>query len=430
MNAEILTVGTELLLGDILNTNAQYLATELARLGIPVHYQSTVGDNPERLRRTLAQALERSDIILTSGGLGPTKDDLTNETVCALLEQPLELHEPSLEWMRGYFARTGRTMSSNNEKQAMLPAGCTVFANAVGTAPGCAFSKDGKHILMLPGPPRELIPMFETGAKTYLQQFTQGTIVSRNLRVFGIGESTLESYVNDLVDLANPSCALYAKEGEVLIRVTAMAPDEEQAERLLEPLLGQLRERLGAYIYGEEADSLEQVVVGQLRRHGKTIATAESCTGGLVAEKITRVPGASEVFSYGVCTYANETKTRALGVSARLLAEQGAVCERVAMQMAAGIRERAGADIGVGVTGIAGPGGGSPEKPVGLVYIALADRERVWAQKLLLGRGGAERAYVRNLTSLHLLDLVRRYLSALPNGLEGGASVKELFIDA
>lgn len=430
MNAEILTVGTELLLGDILNTNAQYLARELARMGIPVHYQSTVGDNPERLRRTLAQALERSDIILTSGGLGPTKDDLTKETICSLLEQPLALHEPSLAWIRTYFARTGRTMSANNEKQAMLPVGCTVFANAVGTAPGCGIEKGGKHILMLPGPPRELVPMFETGARAYLRQFTQGTIVSRNLRVFGIGESTLEGYVNDLVDLANPSCALYAKEGEVLIRVTAMASDAGAAERLLEPLVGQLRQRLGDFIYGEEADSLEQVVVEQLRRHGKTVATAESCTGGLVAEKITRIPGASEIFSYGVCTYANEAKTRELGVSAKLLATQGAVCEQVAMQMAAGARERAGADIGVGVTGIAGPGGGSAEKPVGLVYIALADRERVWGQKLLLGRGGAERDHVRNLTSLHVLDLIRRYLSAQPDGLEGGTPVKELFVDA
>lgn len=430
MNAEILTVGTELLLGDILNTNAQYLARELARMGIPVHYQSTVGDNPERLRRTLAQALERSDIILTSGGLGPTKDDLTKETICSLLEQPLALHEPSLAWIRTYFARTGRTMSANNEKQAMLPAGCTVFSNAVGTAPGCGIEKGGKHILMLPGPPRELVPMFETDARAYLQSFTQGTIVSRNLRVFGIGESTLEGYVNDLVDLANPSCALYAKDGEVLIRVTAMAPDAGAAERLLEPLVGQLRQRLEDFIYGEEVESLEQVVVEQLRRHGKTVATAESCTGGLVAEKITRIPGASEIFSYGVCTYANEAKTRELGVSAKLLATQGAVCEQVAMQMAAGARERAGADIGVGVTGIAGPGGGSAEKPVGLVYIALADRERVWGRKLLLGRGGAERDHVRNLTSLYVLDLIRRYLSAQPDGLEGGTPVKELFVDA
>lgn len=406
---EIISVGTELLLGDILNTDAQFLAVELARLGLCVMHQSTVGDNHDRLLKQISDAAERSDIIILSGGLGPTPDDITKEVACEFFGKELVLHEESLERMTAYFTGKGLEMPETNKKQAMLPEDCVVFNNNNGTAPGLAMEKDSKHILLLPGPPRELKPMFFESAVPYLRQFSDKVIISHNIRTFGIGESAMAEIVSDLLELENPTVAPYAKDGEALLRVTAMADDEEQAEKLCEPIIADIEKRLDDYVYGVDVKSIEEAVVELLKKNNLKVATAESCTGGLISKRIVDVPGASSVFDCGIVSYSNDIKQKVLGVSTDDLQKYGAVSEQVAKQMAQGALKVSGADIAVSVTGIAGPDNEGTLKPAGLIYIGLADKENVWVKKLNTSR--KDRDYNRYVSASNALNMVRLYIN-------------------
>ncbi len=405
---ELISVGTEILLGDILNTDAQFLSIELARLGISVIHQSTVGDNRERLLTQLKEAADRSDIIILSGGLGPTPDDLTKEVCCEFFGKKMFLHEPTVEKIKTYFSTKGMKMAQNNLKQAMLPKDCVIFPNDNGTAPGMAIEKDGVHILVLPGPPRELKPMFRNCAVPYLMQFSDRIIVSHNIRTFGIGESLMAERVNDLFDAENPTVAPYAKDGEALLRVTAMARTKEEAENLCKPVINEIKNRLDGFVYGVDYTCIEEAVIEKLKEKQMKVATAESCTGGLIAKRITDVPGASEVFDCGIISYANEIKHRVLGVSEDDLNKYGAVSEPVARQMAQGALKVSGADIAVSVTGIAGPDSDSTNKPVGLVYIGLADRDNVWVRELRTSR--KDRSYNRYVSASNALNMIRLYI--------------------
>lgn len=405
-------MGTEILLGDIVNTDAQFLSVELAKMGISVHHQTTVGDNPERLHKVLEIASERSDIIIASGGLGPTPDDLTKEICCEFFQKECYLHNESLRRMESYFSLKGLKMSENNKKQALLPSDGVVFPNDNGTAPGCAIEKDGKHILMLPGPPRELKPMFFNYAVPYLRQFSDKIIVSHNVRTFGIGESTMAQQVEDLLNSNNPTVAPYAKEGEALLRITAMADSEEKADKLIEPVIDEIMSRLGDYVYGIDEPDIESAVVRKLKEKNMTLATAESCTGGLIGKRITDIPGSSDVFECGIVSYSNRIKTQILGVSEEGLKKDGAVSESVARQMALGALKVSGADIAVSVTGIAGPGNDGTDKPVGLSYIALAAKDgTLTVKKILTGKSGPGcRNYNRLVNASNAFNLVRLYL--------------------
>lgn len=405
---ELISVGTEILLGDILNTDAQFLSIELARLGISVIHQSSVGDNRERLLAQLKEAADRSDIIILSGGLGPTPDDLTKEVCCEFFGKKMFLHEPTVEKIKTYFSTKGMKMAQNNLKQAMLPKDCVIFPNDNGTAPGMAIEKDGVHILVLPGPPRELKPMFRNCAVPYLMQFSDRIIVSHNIRTFGIGESLMAERVNDLFDAENPTVAPYAKDGEALLRVTAMARTKEEAENLCKPVINEIKSRLDGFVYGVDYTCIEEAVIEKLKEKHMKVATAESCTGGLIAKRITDVPGASEVFDCGIISYANEIKHRVLGVSEDDLNKYGAVSEPVARQMAQGALKVSGADIAVSVTGIAGPDSDSTNKPVGLVYIGLADRDNVWVRELRTSR--KDRSYNRYVSASNALNMIRLYI--------------------
>lgn len=395
-------------MGDILNTDAQFLSIELAKLGISVIHQSTVGDNRERLLAQLKEAADRSDIIILSGGLGPTPDDLTKEVCCEFFGKKMFLHEPTVEKIKTYFSTKGMEMAQNNLKQAMLPKDCVIFPNDNGTAPGMAIEKDGVHILVLPGPPRELKPMFRNCAVPYLMQFSDRIIVSHNIRTFGIGESLMAERVNDLFDAENPTVAPYAKDGEALLRVTAMARTKEEAENLCKPIINEIKNRLDGFVYGVDYTCIEEAVIEKLKEKHIKVATAESCTGGLIAKRITDVPGASEVFDCGIISYANEIKHRVLGVSEDDLNKYGAVSEPVARQMAQGALKVSGADIAVSVTGIAGPDSDSTNKPVGLVYIGLADRDNVWVRELRTSR--KDRSYNRYVSASNALNMIRLYI--------------------
>lgn len=405
---ELISVGTEILLGDILNTDAQFLSQELAKLGISVMHQSTVGDNAGRLLSLLKEAAKRSDIIILSGGLGPTPDDITKEVCCEFFGKEMYLHEESLEKMKRFFAERKREMPENNVKQAMLPIGCTVFVNNNGTAPGLAMEKDGVHLLLLPGPPRELKAMFFESAMPYLKQFSDKVIISHNVRTFGIGESAMAEKVSDLLNLQNPTVAPYAKDGEALLRVTAMADSEEQAEEMCRPVIEEIKQRLGDVVYGIDYACIEEAVVELLREKNLKVATAESCTGGFIAKRITNVSGSSEIFECGIVSYSNRIKNEILGVNSDDLEEYGAVSETVARQMAEGAVKVSGADIAVSVTGIAGPNGDGSGKPVGLSYIGLADKNNSWVKELNTGR--TDREYNRYVNASNALNMIRMYI--------------------
>lgn len=418
MVAELIAVGTELLLGNIANTDAQFLSEKLSGLGITVHHHTVVGDNPQRLAQALETARGRADIIITTGGLGPTYDDLTKQTICRTFGRELELHEDILEEIRTWFwNKLGREMPENNVQQALLPVGCVVFDNPVGTAPGCAFLEDGVHVLMLPGPPFECRYMFEHRAARYLEQLTDGVIVSHEIKIFGMGESSVEEALREpMTRSANPTLAPYAKLNECMVRATAKAEDREAAEAMLAPLVRQVRETLGDVVYGVDVDSLEAVTSGLLREKGLTLSAAESCTGGLVAKRITDLPGASAVFRGGVVSYTNDVKAQVLGVPEELLEAFGAVSEPVARAMAERCRTICGSDLAVSVTGVAGPDTDDRGNEVGTVYIALASAEGTVCQKLSCGKGrGRDR--VRSAAASHVFDLLRRYLTGLPVGV-------------
>ena len=412
MRTEIIAVGTELLLGEIVNTDAPMIAQGLAELGIGVYFQTVCGDNPDRLKSVLEVAKQRADLIITTGGLGPTADDLTKETIAAAFGKGLVRDEESMARLREHFK--GRTMTKNNEKQADVPEGCTVFQNDWGTAPACAFEGEGCLVIMLPGPPRECTPLFREKVMPFLEKRRGGALCSRYVKVFGMGESEMASRLSRQMDTwENPTAAPYAKEGECLVRITAMGKDKEEAFAMTEPAVREVRQVLGDVVYGVDVDSLEQVVVQEMTARGLTLATAESCTGGLMGKRITDVPGASACYLGGVVSYQNEVKENLLGVRHETLMTKGAVSEDTACQMAEGVRKALGADIGISTTGVAGPGGGTPEKPVGLIYVGISTGDKTWAVRILRPRQSRES--LRRLASSTAFDLVRRHLEGIDN---------------
>ena len=405
---EILCVGTELLLGDILNTNEQFLSQELAALGISVLHRSTVGDNSERLANGLKTALGRSDIVITSGGLGPTTDDLTKEVCCEVMGFELREDEGTVERIRSYFRNKGAEMPESNLKQAMLPVGATVFENNHGTAPGAALERDGKCVILLPGPPGELVPMFNESVRGFLSKYSDGVIVSHSINIIGMGESAVAEKTADMLDGENPTVAPYAKSGEVRLRVTAKAATADEADSLCRPVVDSLCDRLGDVVYGTDMESIEQRVVELLRKKGKKIACAESCTAGYIPKRITDIPGASEVFECGIVSYSNEIKMKLLGVSADTLEKYGAVSEQTAREMAVGAKRISGADIAVASTGLAGPGG-ADGLPGGLSFVAVTDGSRVFAERIETGHEN-DREYNRYVTASRALNLARLML--------------------
>jgi nicotinamide-nucleotide amidase len=409
MKAEILSVGTELLLGDILNTNAQYIARELANIGVNVFYQSVVGDNPERLKNAYNIAINRADIVITTGGLGPTKDDLTKEIAAEYFNKKLVLDEKSFDELMSYFRKVEKIPSENNKKQAYFPEGCIIVENHNGTAPGCIIEDKGKCAILLPGPPKEMKPMFQESIVPYLKQFQDGTLVSKVLRITGIGESIVDSKIGYIIDRQkNPTVAPYAKDNEVHLRITAKGNNEEEALELITPVEKEIRTVLdNINIYGVDQETLEEAIAKILIENNFTIATAESCTGGLIAGKLVDYPGISKVFLEGAVTYSNDAKMNRLGVKESTLKEFGAVSSQCAAEMAEGIARTSGTSIGISTTGIAGPEGGSEEKPVGLVYIGMYMFGKVITKKLnFVGN----RQKVRDRATFTTLDLLRREL--------------------
>ena len=411
--AELIAVGTELLLGNIANTDAQMLSQGLSALGINVYYHTVVGDNPQRLRAAVELARTRADIIITTGGLGPTCDDLTKNVLAECFGKPLVFHEPSARRIEAYFQRlhAGRPMTENNYQQAMLPEGCTVLDNDWGTAPGVAFEAGGVRVIMLPGPPRECKAMFTHRVVPYLKSLADGVIVSRTLKLFGIGESSMEAQLRDEMNaMTNPTLAPYAKEGECELRITAKAADETAAHTLIDPVEADLRAHFGPLVYGVDVPSLEAVAFALLKEKGLTLGTAESCTGGLVAKRMTDLAGVSSVFRGGVVSYATEVKHTVLGVDQDLLDRYGAVSQPVAQAMAQGARRVLGCDLAISTTGVAGPDPDERGNPVGLVFIGLATPEGTWVRQVHLSMG---RERIRHIAASHGFDLVRRYLSGL-----------------
>lgn len=410
--AELIAVGTELLLGNIANTNAQYLSQKLSTLGINVFYHTVVGDNPQRLRDAVEIARGRADILITTGGLGPTCDDLTKQTLAAAFGRKLVYHEDIARQMEGYFARLGRPVTENNYQQCWLPEDCTILENDRGTAPGCAFSDGDCLVIMLPGPPSECYNMFDKQAAPLLQKLSEGIIVSHSLRVFGIGESAAEDLLRDQMNrLQNPTLAPYAKSGELELRITAKANTEEEAEALIAPVEEEVREILGNKIYGVNVDSLEQVCLELLLEKGITVGTGESCTGGLIAKRLTDLPGASSVFMGSIVSYTNEVKTRLLGVPEMLITQHTAVSAPVAEAMAQGTRQALGCDLAISTTGVAGPGPDEDGNPPGLAFVALSAPEGTLVKELHVGF--MTREQVRLSVSQYGLDMLRRYLTGL-----------------
>ena len=408
MIIEFISVGTEILLGSITNTNARYLAEECAVLGLTNYFQVTVGDNEGRLSDAVRTALERSDIVLLSGGLGPTEDDITRETVAKVLGREMKEVPEIHEQIQAYFERMGaKRPSDNNWRQAMVIEGAEIVENHNGTAPGMIIPVEGKKlIILMPGPPEELKMMFEESIAPYLAGLNHQVICSKTVKICGMGESRVADAVSDLIDAqTNPTIATYAKGGEVHLRITASGSDSKAARKSIKPIVKELKHRFGEKVYTtRESETLEQHVVGLLKRRKMTVATAESCTGGLIASTIVNVPGASEVFNEGYITYSNEAKQKILGVKKKTLKKDGAVSENCAAEMAKGAAKAAGARAAISVTGIAGPDGGTPEKPVGLVYVGVASTSGCEAQELHL-RG--ERDWIRELTCVNALNALR-----------------------
>lgn len=411
--AEIIAVGTELLLGNIANTNAQVLSQSLSALGINVFWHTVVGDNPTRLRQAVDAARHRADILITTGGLGPTYDDLTKETVCAACGKALVFHPEILSDIADFYEKNLHApMPDNNRQQAMLPEGCVVFDNPVGTAPGCAFEADGVHVLMLPGPPHEMVTMLRRCAEPYLRSLSREIIVSHDIMTFGLGESYVDQLLHEQMShMENPSLATYAKPCEVRLRATAKAQSAEQAEEMLAPVVDEVKTLLGLYVYGVDVTGLEEVCSALLLERGLTLATAESCTGGLIARRITALPGASRVYRGGVVSYWTEVKAAVLGVPQDILDQYGAVSEPTARAMAEGARRITGADIAVSVTGVAGPDPDERGNPVGLVFIGLATPDGTFCRRTESGRRTRNR--IQDLSANHALDMVRRYLTGL-----------------
>ena len=405
MVAEILSIGTELLMGQIANTDAQFISRRLGELGISIYRQCTVGDNPARVLESLKESLSRSDIVITTGGLGPTEDDLTKEMVAEYFGLEMELHQPSYDALMEMMSRFGRKITPNNIKQAYFPKGAIIMPNLRGTAPGCIVEKDGKTVAVLPGPPRELTDMFDRQLAPYLEKRSGLTIKSRFLKIFGLGESNVETMLIDLFHSDDPTLALYCGPGEVAARITTRVKEGEDADAKIEPVYQEILRRVGDAYYGEGMERTPADAVFELlKARGEKVTFAESCTGGLLAGEFISVPGASECINESLVTYANEAKMKLLGVKADTLENCGAVSEECAMEMALGAAERSGADWAVSVTGIAGPDGGTPEKPVGTVWVGVAHGGKAMAKRFNF-RG--DRKWIRQLSVVNALNLLR-----------------------
>ena len=409
MRAEIIAVGTELLLGQIVNTNAQYISQKLSERAINVYNQSVVGDNIERLKSAIESAFSRSDMIIFTGGLGPTKDDLTKETIAAYFGLKLVRDEKSLINIKERFAlmRKGQPFPKSNEKQADMPEGCIILHNDDGTAPGGIIEKDGKIAIFLPGPPYEMKLMYEHYVDPYLAKKCPQKFYSKIVNIMGMGESYVAEQLDDLLQMDDPTVAPYAKEGEMMLRVTTIATSEDEANKKMAPALKRIKEVVGDSIYGYDDIPLENVVYNILKEKNLTLTTAESCTGGLIGSIITNVPGVSSYYKEGIVTYSNEAKIKYLNVNEETLNKYGAVSEQTACEMAEGALKNADAHIAVAVTGIAGPDGGTKEKKVGLVYIAVADKENTVAEKFQFT---GNRQKVRRLAAKNAINMVRKKL--------------------
>lgn len=410
MTAEIISVGTELLLGNIVNTNAQYLSRELADLGITVLRQSTIGDNPARLEQWVNEAKSRADLLVFTGGLGPTADDLTKETVAACYGDTLHFDAEEWDKIVAFFTRIQRPTTPNNRKQAMVPTNGHKIVNHYGTAPGAWFVDGKKQAVLMPGVPREMKAMWEESVRPALAQMQEQTLVSQTLRVFG-GESWIETTVAHLLEHENPTAAIYCKPGECEIRITARAQNHQQGEQMCRTFAEKFYEALGPAVYDADVPGPAWTAVRLLREKNLTLATAESCTGGMLSEQITQVPGASDVFGFGYVTYWEQAKAKMIGVNPDVIAQYNVVSAPVAAQMALGAKCAAGADIGVGITGVAGPSGGDAQRPVGTVFVALAMGDCVWTQHLMLV--SSTRQDVRQRAVVCVLDMIRRAAAGL-----------------
>jgi nicotinamide-nucleotide amidase len=444
MKATIITVGTELLFGKTADTNSAYISAELQNLGVDVLYRHTVGDNPERLKKMLAVSFEDCDLVITTGGLGPTQDDLTKEIAAEFMGDELVMHEESLEGIEAFFRRIGRPMTVNNKKQAMMPSRAIVFENSQGTAPGFALVLTGKTsasdfalasidkaklsdlvktsskeksitelapnspektIICLPGPPREMQAMFRSHVAPFLASKTEGTIYYRILRTFNIGESMLETALMDLIEnQTDPTIATYAKEGECTLRIASKHRDIEKARAAVFAMRDIVMDRIGEYVFSDDNEDLHYIVGRELLKRNISISCAESCTGGMFAAKLTDVPGISAVFDRGFVTYSNEAKVKELNVPIEIIETYGAVSEETATAMAKGLKDKTGSRLAISVTGIAGPDGGSADKPVGLVYICCAFDDKL-VVKRIQGRN-TNRYWNRNYAVLNMFHII------------------------
>lgn len=407
MKSAILSVGTELLFGQVVNTNTVYLSQQLNLLGHDVMYHYTVGDNPKRLADMIELALEDCDIVLTTGGLGPTQDDMTKEIACQVMGDELVMMDDVMEELLAYFDKSGRTMTENNKKQAIMPSRAVVFHNDAGTAPGFALEKDGKYIICMPGPPREMTRMFEKSVLPFLQELSDGVIYYRMIRTFGIGESQLETELLDLIDAqTDPTIATYAKEGESSVRIASKRATLKEAQEAVDEMLEKVKDRIGEYIYSCDDEELVQAVCRKLMEKGLTLSSAESCTGGTFAGTVTDIPGVSKCFDRALVTYSNQAKMDELGVKKETLEKYGAVSRETALEMAEGLHRVSGSDVCVSVTGVAGPDGGTPEKPVGLVYIGLWYDGRLECREVRMRN--VSRKWNRHYSVLNMLDVINK----------------------
>ena len=410
-DTEIISVGTELLLGHVTNTDARDISEMLSKIGINVKYHTVVGDNPERLRKCVETAKSRADIIITTGGLGPTCDDLTKQILAEAFGLKLVENKAEREGLYDYI-RYGKKFTDNNFTQAMLPEGCTVFHNNCGTAPGCGFEKDGKIVVMIPGPPKECNAMFRESALPYLRKLSEELIVSHSVRIFGLGESSVDDiFAEEMNRMTNPTMAPYAKECDCLLQITAKAKSEDEAEKMIAPVMEHVIKRLGDVVYGVDVECIEESVIKLLREKGMTFSAAESCTGGELAKRFTDMPGASAFFKGGVVTYTNEAKAKLLGIDPALIEEKNAVSYEVAKAMAENVRALLGTDIGVGVTGLAGPDGDGVHE-VGTVFVSLAVEGETFVKELHMG-AMRTRSFIRRMAGNYIYDMMRRWLSGI-----------------
>ena len=410
-DTEIISVGTELLLGHVTNTDARDISEMLSKIGINVKYHTVVGDNPERLRKCVETAKSRADIIITTGGLGPTCDDLTKQILAGAFGLRLVENKAEREGLYDYI-RYGKKFTDNNFTQAMLPEGCTVFHNNCGTAPGCGFEKDGKIVVMIPGPPKECNAMFRESALPYLRKLSEELIVSHSVRIFGLGESSVDDiFAEEMNRMTNPTMAPYAKECDCLLQITAKAKSVDEAEKMIAPVMEHVMQRLGDVVYGVDVECIEESVIKLLREKNMTFSAAESCTGGELAKRFTDMPGASAFFKGGVVTYTNEAKAKLLGIDPALIEEKGAVSYEVAKAMAENVRALLGTDIGVGVTGLAGPDGDGVHE-VGTVFVSLAVEGETFVKELHTG-AMRTRSFIRRMAGNHIYDMMRRWLSGI-----------------